>query len=213
MSQNWLWQGLVANWLSSLLLLAAGGIVTYLRRVNSQWVIPALYGLGGAALMAIILFFSAGIVPQQAQVNSENAESKTKQWLGDLGIANTLVPDTSAIFALEITMQSGKTMVVRQLNKIAGHVDLYANVADNDPRIQALSDPKKKALAHDLTIELAHSGFIYELHANPVLHWRLEAYIPINDKLTEDLLRESLSKMDMEIIASEEVLGKTLDAP
>ncbi len=50
MDWQWLWQGLLTNWLAAVLVLGCGIILTYLRAKRPSWAAPTLYGLGACAL-------------------------------------------------------------------------------------------------------------------------------------------------------------------
>jgi hypothetical protein len=62
MELDWLWQNLVSEWLAAGLALFGGAMLAYLRATSSRWLSPDLYGLAGAALVAVIVFFSGAFI-------------------------------------------------------------------------------------------------------------------------------------------------------
>jgi hypothetical protein len=90
MRNNWLVQGLVSNWLSSLIALAVGGALTYLSKNGSPWTTPILIGLAGSALILVCTIAFRHVLG----VNIANIEDRIRIWVDHTGSAtNSIAPE------------------------------------------------------------------------------------------------------------------------
>jgi len=164
MDSNWLVQGLLTNWVSELLILLATAIVTYLRKKNSSWLSPVLYGLGGGALVAAILFFGISaarqgqaIVPDS--VTPDTIESDITQWANNSRLAIQKVDDKDAYFGYNITLPfNAKVNVFRPKgsldNMVTFRVILIINSMDQ-AEMEKLTPRQKLQIYEQVDLELA----------------------------------------------------------
>ncbi|HSZ02510.1 MAG TPA: DUF2299 family protein [Terriglobales bacterium] len=102
MDFGWLWQGLVSNAVWELLILAAGIAMAILRKRESKWVGPVLYGIVTIASLVVIWFTFTGR-PLFSQTRSEvvtpeNVEENLKTWADHLAMSLERQPPSEATF-------------------------------------------------------------------------------------------------------------------
>src|SRR5438105_1505763 len=104
---EWLWQGLLSNWLSSLLaaafILGVGAMMTYLKKKEWRLSTPLLYGLGASAFVAVILIALVVIIrmPKEPErITPDNVEIHARTWLEKFGFSVRKDPIPNTVFAL-----------------------------------------------------------------------------------------------------------------
>jgi len=88
---DWLWQALIVNGLWEWILVPCVGIVlAILRKKNPSWAGTIIYGLGGSAFAAMILFALVGrpiLSRQRPPTSRENVEANLKSWSDTFSLA------------------------------------------------------------------------------------------------------------------------------
>lgn len=131
MRNNWLVQGLISNWVSSLIVVGGGAVIVYLTKQGSQWVVPILYGLSGTALIlfCIVLTFKFLFV-----ANPRNIETRLRTWLDHAQTSTKTVEIPDCIFNYHVVL-NGKIFIIAQFKShpeyIHFHTDLSFTEEDN----------------------------------------------------------------------------------
>src|SRR5579863_1846234 len=125
MDWNWLWQGLVANAVYAVLLILGGIVLAVLKKTRPNWAGPALYGLSGCALVAVLIFTVTGhavFSRQQPETTPQNVEQNLRAWADSFQLGVTkMPPQTDVDFGLAISLKSGNPVEIRQLKQIPSY--------------------------------------------------------------------------------------------
>jgi hypothetical protein len=201
MEGNWLVQGLLANWLSDLLAFAGVGLVTYLKRTNSTWFQPVLYGLAGGALVAVILLCGQIVAsPKRSEASPENVETKIQEWVGNTAIsvrqATAIAPNT--IFTLELTFPNSNKIVVERFKSSDSYITLESHLLvdsqDQQKSFAALSQPDAQDILSNISLEMSRARIQASTQAPPRI-LDLAQIIRI-DSMTEEKFMDDISGME-----------------
>jgi hypothetical protein len=211
---SWLWQAAAWDWV---LVPLGGALLAYLKKKHPDWAGTLVYGLGGAAFIAIILFTAVGrpVFSKPLQKTTpENLEANIRIWAADAEYSIAPGPaDAAAVFRLVLRLDDGKTLDLVRM-KAAGR-DKYLVISasltleqSQRKELSALSDLEQKLLADDLTIELAKykNGFV--LSGPPLNTWNIEKRVPITAALNEESFIDAVTEIDSEIVVSGRLCDK-----
>jgi hypothetical protein len=206
MRNNWFIRGLITNWVSALVIGAGGIIVAFLARNASLWATPALYGLGGSALLAVSIYAGKAIARLPAKrhlIDPNNVEKEVRSWLDNfrVGVRNAPIPE--AYFRFIATMDSGTKIIVGRLRtELSGYILLRAEVIPSPEErrmIAQLSGEEVMNILSEIKLELARARVGYSGLVIPVGTIALFKRIPLTAALTEDLLINRLEEMEATI--------------
>jgi hypothetical protein len=122
---DWVWQGIFTNWLSTLLVLAGGAVVAFLKARGSKFTSPILYGVGTSVLLMSLLLMVriiGTLPPHRALVTPSNVQEKIQSWVDKFHFSVKKDRFDKAAFALDITGMNGKELKVAQLKDLDGYI-------------------------------------------------------------------------------------------
>jgi hypothetical protein len=207
---NWVWQGILTNWLADLLVLGAGIMLALAKAKNWGWASPALYGLGGCASMAVLLFALLNFPAKR--ITTDNIEGNIRSWLTSFGYG--FVPlepcPIPAHFCLRVTLPSGRPVNVIRPNQL-DHYIVFIGEVTVSPEHQALltrmSHDEATRVTRDIGVELAQFKLGFNEMGVPVQAIELEKRVPITNAMTEDAFLQSVGEMDTaELLAIQTLL-------
>src|SRR5688500_2106027 len=114
MDLSWIGQGLFSEVLGYLVILAGGIVLTWLRKRESPWIVPLMYGLcGSAIILTIIVMLTAWrAISPVGNVTSENIQSHVRTWVDKWQLTSRNDPDDKSLFRIAVTAQNGVLVVV-----------------------------------------------------------------------------------------------------
>lgn len=202
---NWLLQGLVSNWISAVIMLAVGALVTYLKKKSSAWLGPTMWGLGGCVLAGLVLicFWGVSSIPKNRppDVTTDNIEKNVRTWLDDFGLSTKKEDDPATYFKLTATMPSGDPVTIARLKTHDSYVAVEALISispEHKTVLDKLSPQEMTDFFNQLNMELARAkiGNIIQLPTQITVVSR----IPITSSLTEDEFVRCVDEVEFDII-------------
>jgi len=153
---NWLLQALVSNLVWELLIVGAGVGMAILRKRESKWVAPVLYGVVTVACLAVIWFTFTGrslLSKHQPAVTPENIEANIKTWADNLAMAleRTNIPESH--FAYVARLHGGDPVEIFRGNEKPAYLQLRTTLVFS-PEHQAIWSKLSKHQTDKATQEL-----------------------------------------------------------
>lgn len=216
MHPNWFWQNLLAQWVWWLLTIAGGVVLAILKKRAPSWASPALYGLGGSALIAVVILALGNLssLPQQERVTPANVEAHVRSWCDALGLAIKRQPvEADSYFSFAVTLNSGNVITVNRIRERDRYIIFRGGVTvspDHAAIIGKLSDEQRIRLTDELTLELARSKLGFTI-GTPIRRVLLAKSVPIGNGLTEDVFAGYLDEIDSGILLVREAFRLALD--
>jgi hypothetical protein len=210
-------EGILTHWVWELLTIAYGVLVGYLKRTNSTWFLPALWGAIGALIMATALYVGS-LVNQKENpiINQDNSEEVVRSWLDSYAVVRTRIALQNELlpnqyFRIESTYPSGDTVNVVRLKGHEGYIVTYADLViaqEHLDKIKKLSQADQADLQQVMSIAMANTGTEFVSDATKAFH--VEKRIPISG-LTEFTFINNLEDVDRAIILARATLITELD--
>ena len=191
---EWVWQGLLTNWLAAAGIGIGALIVAYLKKNHPEWAAVALYGLSALSLLTVSLwaFKSISILPKEIpQVTPNNVEEHIGKWLDryELGRRKTSHPDT--YFTYEITLRNGTPIILtRPKSEHGDYINLQAGLEVTPEQKAVLARVKsgqRDQLLHEFYLEMARTrvnGWL--VPPDKIEKIVLSRRFPITSSLTEE---------------------------
>jgi hypothetical protein len=198
MGWNWLWQGILTNWLAYLLALAGGAMLTWLKLRKPRWAEPVTAGLTAFAIIAVGLYFlkAGSVLPSwssRTAVTPENIESVARTWLDHFQFPTQVMPATSdnyfGLVAMTGTVPVSIFRPTSHDQTLVFETQLFLS-KDQGKVFSGLSTDQQDHVRRVLALELGRLGLSYQL-TDP-LTLTLARHTPITTGLTEDTFMEQV---------------------
>ncbi|HXX20776.1 MAG TPA: DUF2299 family protein [Candidatus Acidoferrum sp.] len=215
-----IWQGLLSNLLSAFIIAGGGIALAYLEATHSRWAAPLLFGLGGSAIVSLLIFSLTGRPPfsrKQPQTTVDNVEANIRAWLDYFGLGVQKRTEPDAHFAFIITCRSGMGLYVARFKARDRYIVFGSNIeisAEHRQILTQLSKEKSGRIAEELALELARTGVGYSLEIQPdgtMTKISLQRAIPITPSLTEDTFIAHTDQMESNAQVAREVVRLAVD--
>lgn len=203
-TQNWLVQSLLANIAWVLLVAAWGAVIGYLKYVDSRWAGIAMYTLGAAVLMLLMiqLFRLPSFFPEkQDTVTTANIEEHLRQWADDFGLAQQKVDIVQGVeksLQLLVTTRNGKQIVIFRTDK-KSRMLTFASALSLSAEHQAiwnrLDVNNKNIFLDDLRLELARARVGVEVSIS-TLESKVSVAVPIRPQMDGADFTRALDEVD-----------------
>jgi hypothetical protein len=205
MALNWFWQGLLVNWLFSVIVLASGGAMFWLKLRQSRWSPPILYGLAASALTALTLYaisvqhhFS---VEQASQTTTDNVESRVRSWLDDFRLTVARSTNSSTDYwRYTVHMPNTNNIEVARLKERDSYVTIFATIYLAPADVAKIPKDKLDTFRTTLFLEAGRAGVGFSMSLDSVspksVTMYLEKRVPITTALAEDALVSSIDRID-----------------
>ena len=187
------------------------GIISFLRKRDSPWAIPALYALGASALISVALAAGAiwSIRPMVSLAfpsitTPGNVRERVKEWLDHAKFmsAPAATEKSETYFTLRVRFGNDHEVLVERPKSDGQSLLLTARVflSEQDRSIVEQGQRNRvETLANHLRMELARLNMTYSNVQQPFNNMILEKRLPIPG-LDEYVFRNSLEQMDFGII-------------
>jgi hypothetical protein len=199
---EWLWQGIISNWLSTVLIMTGGLLIAYLKKQSSSWLGPAIWGFGGSGLVAFTLlcFWGISAIPKNRppDVTMSNVEENLRTWMDDFGLSTKKEDSPAAYFSLTTTLPNGDPITVSRLKSHERYIAIQAiiTIADEHKKIlSALPKDELDELEAQLSLELGRAKTT-NIISHPLDRVVLLSRMPITPTMTEDEFMRQLDGLD-----------------
>jgi hypothetical protein len=210
MDFGWLWQGLVSNGVWELVIFAAGIAVAILRKRDSKWVGPLLYGIVTVASLAVIWFTFTGrslfSTAHSAEVTPENVEENLKTWADHLAMSLERQAPSDTKFFAYIGRAGGPRdpVEISRVKEKPGYLQLNATISlspEHQAALSKLSKQDSTKFINELGLEMARLkmgaslGIAANIKREPIqLTVALQKAVPISN-LNEGYFAERFDEM------------------
>lgn len=215
----WLWESVVGNIVSFLIIIGAGAAIAYLKRKASDWFGPILYGLVASAVTAVGLFAFAAFTAlprKQVLVTPENLETNVRMWLDDFGDSVKTKPDQSFHFLLSVTLANGNPVQIGRPKANEKYILVAGTVTLAEEHRKMLAQhpaPERDQITRELAIEFARANLDFSLN-DPLTKVEIDSRVPITPGLTEDEFMRHVTDVDRGmILANATIVHRLLSAP
>ena len=161
---------------------------------------PVLYGLGGAACIAIIHFAATGrALLSRPDTTPENVEKNIRKWLDNFGLASKKEVDPLSYFVLGITLANGNPILVARVKAKDRYLTFQMTLAlapEHQAIIERMNDPQRERVMEELILELGRSRIGHSIQGPPFKGVILLKAVPITPNYTEGSFAASLDEMD-----------------
>ena len=209
MDLHWIYEGLAIRLIWWLLALVGGIIVAYLKAKGKPWATPALYGLGGFALIVFLGVASERLLTQpQERITAENIEGHVKAWFDNFHFAVRSEPNEQAYFRRVATLPNGNKVIATRLKDLARYLTLQTILTpgkEEQALWDKLSPPRFGQVVLQMTIEAARSKTIFTSRTRPFV-MVLEKRIPITNDLTEAVLIQHIDELDCTVVLLQNIV-------
>jgi hypothetical protein len=211
MDWQWLWQGLLTNWLAALVVAIGTFLVAYLKAKRPSWANVVLYGLAAFCLLVVSFwaFKSMAVLPKEIpQVTANNVETNIRAWLDHFQLGTKKISDPDSHFSYIVTLRNGTLVTLKHVKNFDNYITLLANLEISPEQKIQLAGLKKEQLnllIHEVVLELSRTkaeGMIL----NPLQNVLLERRVPITNNLTEDIFIERLNEVGFVLNAARETI-------
>lgn len=163
---DWLWQGLLSNLLWELLIVAAGVAVAVLRKRESKWAVPILFGLVTAACLLVGWFTITGrslLSRPAVEITPENVEDNIKLWADDFGMSLERQPSPPDSYFLYVVRLHGgdPVQVFRSKTDKPNYLQFASSLtfaAEHEAIASKMTKAQTDKFAEKLTVDLARSN-------------------------------------------------------
>jgi len=127
MRNNWLVQGLLSNWLSSVIVLACGAVIAYFSTRGSPLVMPIVWGLVTTLLVLCIIL----VLRSLFGATPRNAGFLVRTWLDHSGAATKTIESPEFLFNYRTTLNE-KIFFVAQLKTHPQYIHCQTDISFTD---------------------------------------------------------------------------------
>lgn len=188
-------------------------MIGWLRKRNSLWSNPVLYGIGGFGLIALgiigvrLLFMPAPVVAEP--ITPENIEAHIKSWADSFGLS--IRKDSSSpnsYFQYTLTLSDGVSVDVARMKDRDRYLTLRAKITVS-PEHKAVmsnwSNEEAVRLADELLLELARAKVSYSIAGLPRFdEVVVMEMVLISNDLSGDTFVRSLDDLDSQVMLVKE---------
>jgi hypothetical protein len=199
---DWLWQGILGNLVSWLIIIGVTIMVGILKAKRPQWSGPVLYGLAGGAFAAIILLAMSALsaLPKpQPQITPDNIESHIHAWADYFGLSVQRQSTEDSYFTLLITLPSSSQIAVCRPKAHDRYLQFQAAIIVSPEYAAILAKlPKAQAdlIRRQLMLDLSRAKVGYTAIGNPLRTLLILKMLPITNNLDESTFLDQLADMD-----------------
>lgn len=213
MDLKWIWQGILTNWLSAGLILAGGVVLAFLKARGARWLYPALYGMVGCALVAIVLYSFAALtaIPKKpTQVTPDTIETSIRTWADTFGLGIKKESESGSYFVYVITLPSSTPVAVSRSRKLDRYISFSTTLTvspQHSSALERLSTSEMDQISRHVAVEMARFKIGFSLLGpSPLKAVLLVKSVPITSDFTEGSFAEQLSTMDSAVALARETL-------
>jgi hypothetical protein len=208
------WEGI----LTSSIVAIGGTVIGWLRKRNSLWTSPVLYGIGGGTLIAFcivgIRLLFAPPPPVIEPITTENIERHLRIWIDALGVSvkkDSIDANGGVYFEYSLTLHDGVPVGIARPKDRSRYLALQTavSVSPEHKAVMATWSPEEGTrLVDELLLELARGKVAYQITGQPpqLDTIRIEKMVPIGNDLSEDTFARYLDDIDAQFsLAREEI--------
>lgn len=206
---NWLWQAATWDWV----LVPLGGILlAYLRRKNPNWAGVFIYGLGGSAFIALIIFALMGrpiLSKPKPQTTPDNVESNIKTWADDLSLVVQKQMDNNFSFVVGIGLPSGRMVQVGRSKQRDRYLQFQGNMPlgpEHLDFLKKITPSQLERISDEVNLEMARNKMGFLVVGSPFKGIVVTKGVPITSSLTEDSFAASLDEVDSSMLVAREAI-------
>lgn len=211
-----IWHGIVSNAIYGFVILGGGLVLALLKKKGSAWFAPALYGLIGCGLVAVVViaFVVLTRIPKPPpDITSENVEANIRTWLDSFGWSTKRVDDPLATFALVATLDNGTPIEIARPKAADHYISLASALVftpEQKEQLDKISKAEANQLADDVKIEMTRMKTGYEMRQPESI--TLSRQILISNNLTEGVFLQNIEEMDSAIALAKITMVRSLQA-
>lgn len=201
--------------------LVGGGVLVWLRKRASPWLVPICWGLGGFFVIlgcfGALRIIATPLPHQIDAITTENVEAHLVQWIDAFHFSRQKLPDASdRYFTYVVTTESGgRTSVIRsRLAPFDHYLIMQTGITvdqENATRLHELSQRNSDLLIRDLRIEMARFKIGFMNIQLPLTTITLEKQLPITTDISEASFVQALDDVDSARVLLASVITKDLD--
>jgi hypothetical protein len=227
---SWLTHGVVTSIIATLLVAGGGFVIGYFKKKGAPWVVPVMYGLGAAVLLAALVIAIVGfmaIPSPKPKTTPDNVESQIKKWveINGVGITRPTTPIPDTYFAYMLTLKNNNQVMVGRAKNNSRRLDfqLYLQPSEEDQRIlNALSKDDASQVLQEVTRDLGLAKIGHTIStATPLIQGAtispfgvqlgivIQKAVPIED-LDEDKFFQAVNEIDSGAMIVKSSMGLAL---
>src|SRR5215472_13619236 len=161
---DWLWQGIVSNLTWEILVVAAGIAMALLRKKDSKWAGPIIFGLLTITALSVLWFTITGrslFSPPRVEVSPENIEKQLKTWCENVAIGTERTEEPDSYFAYTLRSHGGDPVNVFRAKHQPGYLQfkgLITFAPEHQAALAKLSNDDEEMIFQQLVLELAKAN-------------------------------------------------------
>jgi hypothetical protein len=167
--------GIISSIIASLIVILGGLLFAHLRSKHAEKAPIALYGIVGAACVAILIYTVMGrevfSFKQSVEITNDNVESHIKAWANDLGMAVSPAPSTPDVFFNDaITLKGGNVVAVARAKDKSGFLQFQSPLViapEHQAALAKLTVEEANIVMEEILLELARSKIGYVFVGGP----------------------------------------------
>jgi hypothetical protein len=201
-TMDWLWQGLLSNLISALLIAGVGIVVSILKAKNVRFLPSLMYGLAASTLTGLLIVAlnvqHKLVIEQKSMTTVENVQEKVRSSLENFRLTVRNDPDKSSYFKYVVTLKNNNKVSILRPKDKENYLVLKATLVP-DTTTKNVLDKFSEIQHSELLIQLMAEASKRDVTINiePNLEGiQLEKRIPITAELTEYVLIETIDYMD-----------------
>jgi hypothetical protein len=185
--------------------LAVGTGLTFLKVYWPNIASPVLYGLAGITCFAVISFTITGralLSKQQPQTTPENVETNMRAWIDNFGLASQKQTNNAAHFIFTVTMNNGNPVGIFRPKVRDRYVSFQSQITvapEHQAQLDAMSRPQQEKVTKEITLEFVRANLGYVIDGTPIRNMTIIKSALISAALTEDVFVGFLDQMDSAI--------------
>ena len=218
LAMDWLWRGLFSNWVAYAVIIGVGAVLTFLRVKRPHWLNAVMYGLGGAALIAVIWVCAAGLaaVPRPLpQTTAENVEARIREWTDTFGLSvRKERAEPGVYFVLVANLRNGTPVYISRAKAMDGYLQLQAALSlsqEHQAIVSRLSKGQALRISQELMQEMARFKIGFSLSGVPLQQIRVTRSVPITASLTEETFARNLDEVDSAVMLAKATVSLALE--
>lgn len=196
----------LSNVVAGLLILGGGAMIGWLKFRGREIASPLLYGVVGAAALALAWtnFVGSPVFSKYHQkTNEDNIESQMKSWTDEFGIGLTKqvpIPD-GVYFAYVLLPTSGHPMTIIR-SKTNKYLQFQAQVAmapDITARLTKLKPQQAQKFMNELLLTMNANRIGFQTIGAPIQMILIIKPTPLNSSLTEESFLDTVNLIDSQV--------------
>lgn len=197
----WFLRNIISSAVYALLVSGGGILIAYLKRKQSEWASPVLYGVGGAAAIAVLIFAVKSFVaipPKPTEITTNNISTAVSSWLDDFNLSHAKLTNPDAYWGNRVNLADGDSIFLFRSRAKDKYLTIQALVIlspEDQQKMAKLSKAQVIKIGESVEKEMLRAKIAFLMNLNP-FRLGLIYLEPITSDLSEATVMHDIDQLD-----------------